>query len=830
MVPSSDRKTKSNYHYVYLMFRSDIGWRIGKTDNVIGRLRLERSADNIIALKAFNSDSEARYYETLWSLKYGIPTSCFCKRKGTIIKDDLLNKLYQEIDVMGGVSRMAKDLNIDLNYSHYYLDAVNRGNKERIKIIIQLCYRSGRTKNLKDFIKKPLVSHVLRIETSASGVIEKIERAGFKMRKAKKGKRFVFTSSDIREIGKKAKEIQELIGGFIEFRFYAGLGYDVKNKIRKSNPSIVIPAKNLVRGHYLPIKRDNDVVYDEIIDIKTESKKDYVYDLEIEKTHNFLAQGIIVHNSIFSFQGSSFNNVLRFKKDYSESKEVVLTDNYRSPQNILDLSYSFIQHNNPNRLEYQLNDVEELRKRAKEKGVDLSKIKKIDKKLKSQKKKDGMIGVLAYETGDDELKGIISKIWEIKEIDKKAKFSDFVILTRTNESANNFSRAMERSGIPYQFLSSKGLYTHPLILDFISYFNLLMNFYDSASFYRVLRMYPFDFSVDELAKITYYAEEKGLPISETLNQIQLLNTLSKESREKVSKLLLNIKNHFKISKEKNVGEVFVSMVNDLGYVGEFSDNNEETFKMWDIVDQFYHRIKEFEDSHFDAKLVSFMEHIQMEMEAGEEGSLKFDLEDSFDSVKIMTIHSAKGLEFDYVFLVNLVHRKFPSDERKEPIEIPIELIKEVLPEGDFHLQEERRLFYVALTRARKGLFLAWALDYGGKTLKKPSRFLIESNLIHEEALSKQKFSRSSSFCSSKGANNGFKKESKETEITDGIKEYLPDHFSFSQIASFNNCPLQYKFSHIIKIPSKGRPNFSFGKTIHNTLYHFAKIVFKGKNT
>jgi RecB family exonuclease len=94
---------------------------------------------------------------------------------------------------------------------------------------------------------------------------------------------------------------------------------------------------------------------------------------------------------------------------------------------------------------------------------------------------------------------------------------------------------------------------------------------------------------------------------------------------------------------------------------------------------------------------------------------------------------------------------------------------------------------------------------------------------------KQKFSRSPSFCFSRGANNGFKKESKETEITDGIKGYLPDHFSFSQLASFNNCPLQYKFSHIVRIPSKGRPNFSFGKTIHNTLHHFTKLASKGKN-
>jgi len=88
----------------------------------------------------------------------------------------------------------------------------------------------------------------------------------------------------------------------------------------------------------------------------------------------------------------------------------------------------------------------------------------------------------------------------------------------------------------------------------------------------------------------------------------------------------------------------------------------------------------------------------------------------------MTVHSAKGLEFKYVFVANLAHRKFPSDQKSDPIPLPSKLVKEVLPEGDFHLQEERRLFYVALTRAKRGLFLTWAEDYGGKQIKNISFF------------------------------------------------------------------------------------------------------------
>ncbi|OQB09133.1 MAG: ATP-dependent DNA helicase PcrA [Parcubacteria group bacterium ADurb.Bin216] len=524
--------------------------------------------------------------------------------------------------------------------------------------------------------------------------------------------------------------------------------------------------------------------------------------------------------SIFSFQGASFNNVLRFKKDYPNSKDIVLVENYRSPQNVLDLAYRFIQYNNPNRLEYQLNEIEELKKKAEERGVDLGSFKKIDKRLISPKKEEGIVELLSFETADEEITGVINKIWEIKEMDEEAIFSDFAILTRTNESADHFSRAMDRAGIPYQFYSSKGLYTHPLVLDLISYFKVLIEPYDSGSFYRILRMLPLDLSPENVAKITQYSNKKGMPIFEAIQQEELLSSIPQENRERLSSLIASIRKHYQISREKNVAEVFVNMLEDLGYTATLAAATEENLHNWEIIYQFYERIKGFENSNVDGKLISFVEQMQMELDSGEDGSFRVSLDDDTDAVRIMTVHSSKGLEFDYVFVTNLVHRKFPSDQKREPIEIPDKLVKEVLPEGDAHLQEERRLFYVALTRARKGLFLTWASDYGGKTLKKPSRFLIESKMISEEALEKQKLSRNTGFCFNRNFN--FKLESNETGGNDGLKRFLPDHFSFSQLASFENCPLQYKFMHILKIPVKGKSNFSFGKTIHNSLHCFTQ--------
>jgi len=114
-------------------------------------------------------------------------------------------------------------------------------------------------------------------------------------------------------------------------------------------------------------------------------------------------------------------------------------------------------------------------------------------------------------------------------------------LTRTNESANNFSRALERAGIPYQFLSSRGLYSNPLILDLISYFRVLLNFYDSLSFYRVLRMLPFDFSPEEVSQISHFSDKKGISFFEAVENSYLLNKFTAETREKIKKLTKSFK-------------------------------------------------------------------------------------------------------------------------------------------------------------------------------------------------------------------------------------------------------------------------------------------------
>ncbi|MBI5619442.1 ATP-dependent helicase, partial [Candidatus Gottesmanbacteria bacterium] len=238
---------------------------------------------------------------------------------------------------------------------------------------------------------------------------------------------------------------------------------------------------------------------------------------------------------------------------------------------------------------------------------------------------------------------------------------------------------------------------------------------------------------------------------------------------------------------------------------------------------FFNKLKTYEVEHEDASVPAVLDWILLSMELGE-SPLAGDTDWSQnDAVNILTIHSAKGLEFPVVFLVNLVSQRFPTTERREQIPIPDDLIKEVLPEGDYHLEEERRLFYVGMTRARDLLYLTAADYYGeGKREKKISPFVGEA--LGEETV--------------RQADGKTAREKKQLSLLEWKKtETIPlgprpartvEYLSYSQIEAFQLCPLHYKLRHILGIQSAPSPALSFGNSIHLTLKDFYQRKQQGE--
>lgn len=488
--------------------------------------------------------------------------------------------------------------------------------------------------------------------------------------------------------------------------------------------------------------------------------------------------------SIYKFRGASISNIMQFKEDFPDAKGIVLTENYRSCQEILDTAYKFIKQNDPNRLEAKLG---------------------IKKMLHANRPDNAEVSHLHFTTGEVEAESVIRKIAELREKDN-CDWSHFAILIRANDSANAFIEKLEIARIPYQFLAMRGLYNKPIIVDTINYFKLLDNYHESAAVFRILNLPMLGFEPDQIVKLTHFAKRKSICLFEAVKKAAVIQGINETTIKNANRLISLIEKDCSAAKSRQPSEIFKRFIFGFEYL-QYLSSKGDSIAQENIgyLNQFLKKMLSFESETPDCRIKDFLELIEMEQEAGDEGSLVPDVNVGPDMVRIMTVHGSKGLEFDYVFLSHLVDRKFPTDERHDPIEIPDALVKEKIPEGNIHLEEERRLFYVAVTRAKKGLFFTTAEDYGGARKKKLSRFLTELGFEKPEL----------DFSTVKASLSPLKGDSNANANYE-----LPKKFSFSQMQMYERCPLQYKFSNILKIPTFGNAHFTFGTVIHSTLQKF----------
>ncbi len=783
---------KKDRHFVYLMQQKDIGWRLGTTNDLAARLRLEHHADRIVGIGSFPTETEARYYETVYSLKYSIPTVCFAERPGIAIKDKWLEKLYQEFDTEKGARKLAEDLNIDLNAHHFAVDGVTRGQTRRVKINLMLCGRRYRSKwGRGGFLSNPSVYHVVYLETSDSETLQKLKKAGFHLQRAKKGMRYRFQSTDLREVGQKAEKLQKVTGGIIDHKFSVGTT-NIQHR-----PARVMPAKNVLVGHHLPILKGREVIYDRVVKIKEEYKNVVTYDLEIERTHNFIANGVVVHNSIYKFRGASVSNILEFKKDYPNAKEVVLTKNYRSHQKILDAVYLLIQNNNPDRLEERLG----IEKKLKSTGDRVEPARhRVARGESGGGIGDSKPGIIHMATGEAEAEEVVRKITTLSSQSPTLGWRDFAILARANNHLDPFVIALKRHGIPYQLIGNRGLFDQEEVRDVIAILRVLADPTDDVSFFRLLNIDVLQIEPQKIANWLNQARRERKDLWEILKTIETRLIAS-----------LPIKKYRKDIAKKSVTLLAFKFLDEIGYVKPLIEEEsiENNLKIKNL-NLFFDKIKEFESQTPEPNVIEFVDYLDLMMEAGESPA-QAEIED-IDTVNLLTVHAAKGLEFPIVFLVNLVSQRFPTRNRKDKLPLPDELVKEALPEGDAHIQEERRLFYVGCTRAKEKLFLTWADNYGGKRKKKPSGFIKELGIRDEEY-----------------RDEGVKNKFEPLSLLDVSQTSLPRHpvapsppkyVSYSQLEAFSQCPLKYKYRYVLKIPTPPSHNLSFGQTIHRTLRDF----------
>ncbi|MFC1646513.1 PD-(D/E)XK nuclease family protein, partial [Candidatus Omnitrophota bacterium] len=238
--------------------------------------------------------------------------------------------------------------------------------------------------------------------------------------------------------------------------------------------------------------------------------------------------------------------------------------------------------------------------------------------------------------------------------------------------------------------------------------------------------------------------------------------------------------------------------------------NEEKIKN---VAKFFDMVRKFELVAREDRLIYFINHLDMLIDAGDDpATAEADLDES--AVNVLTVHKAKGLEFPVVFLVSLVKGKFPWPKRGQRINFPEELVKDILPQGDFHIQEERRLFYVGMTRAKKELYLTSALDYGTTRTREISPFVVEALGIPKDKIKAIKSSAKeaiSRFAPVKESKKLRRKKIPEDEILE---------LSAYRIDDYLTCPLKYKYVHILRVPIMAHHTVIYGSAMHEVVERY----------
>lgn len=488
--------------------------------------------------------------------------------------------------------------------------------------------------------------------------------------------------------------------------------------------------------------------------------------------------------AIYKWRGASLSNIQYFKKLFPEAKTVVLNENYRSNQAVLDFAYHAIQKNNPNRLEIT---------------------EALDKKLRAASPRKNSIPVVYHCTNLSE---------EIALIMTKAKAAlkagkNVAILVRTNALIKPFFTEFQKRLIPFQYFSGESIFQKPVIKDCMAVLRVIADPADDLALFRLLRMSLWNIPMEKLLGLLRSAKSSTRPLYSVLTQ-------TVESQK--VKALLDILIAF--SRDHTMSSVLGKFLEESGYFsgakknpGENTEDEEDTaLATASDLALFSEKITAFEQTHEEKSVTDFLSYAQLWEEVGQTKQEQQDLDP--EAIKILTIHGAKGLEFDVVFIPGLVQGKFPSVNRKEPFEVPEALIAETIPGGDHHLEEERRLFYVAVTRTRESLIMTYSDFYESKKKWKPSLFVLETL----QSGKVQHFSP-------KNSEKNNKENPEQTLLPLDERQHQPltlklSSLSFSQLDTFQDCPLKYQFRYIFSILTPLPFQVNFGTSIHNTLRDF----------
>jgi DNA helicase-2/ATP-dependent DNA helicase PcrA len=375
-----------------------------------------------------------------------------------------------------------------------------------------------------------------------------------------------------------------------------------------------------------------------------------------QKHHNITVVGD-EDQSIYKWRGADISNILNFEKDFDHATTFRLEQNYRSSSVILKAANAVVKHNE----------------------------ERLGKSLWTEKADGDKITLLETDNDREEATQVLKKMMkEVKARD--LSYSDCVILYRTNAQSRVLEDALRRKGMAYQLVGGQKFYDRAEIKDIVAYLRVVVNPADALACKRIINKPARGIGDKTVEKIQTFADANGMPFYEALGAVRQAKILTAATEKKVATFKLMMDGFIAQASEANAYELAEAVVDATGFVDQFKlEGSIESLGREENIQELLGSIREFAHERAENSLEKFLEEVQLLTDIDQ-------LNDDHERVTLMTMHAAKGLEYPLVFIVGLEEGLFPHENSI----------------FEDNLEEERRLFYVGITRAEEKLYLSWA--------------------------------------------------------------------------------------------------------------------------
>lgn len=660
--------TSPQLHYVYLMYKKGVGYRLGTSSvytqgqkkpmlGFVQRLNQEHG-DAVWVVKTCQTPTEARVCEYTLSLHYQLPTIPFVARTGRstggyVHDQAALDEIYARFDTTAAAQKLLHHFHLSESHPHHRPQV---SKSERQNILVSLC---GDKRG-----QQPM--HRLSVAGSNQATKAILEKAGFSVRPARAGStswRFEIGHHSFDHIKEQVAYLQSLLPDAVVVE-RGRLGVQTGTRDKNSLP--VLPAAS-VRPGMVMFSADGSYCVVKSVDHHVEPET--VHDLTVTPTHNFIANGIVTHNSIYSWRGADIKNVLQFERHFPQATTILLEENYRSTQTIIAASNEIIQRNQ----------------------------NRVEKTVFTNNHAGEKLTLFAAMTGVDEAEYVARTAQSL--INDGADPAAIAVLYRTNFQSRALEEAFLNYEVPYQLLGTR-FFERKEVKDVLSYLRLALNPGSRADLVRIINE-----PTRGIGKVTMLKVIEGKRTD-----------LKPAAQKKVAvfdEIMLDIAKH---ASEHPLSETIKFIMRRSGIEAALKDDGTEA------------ALERLENLRELVTLAGRYDHLEpsdateqlLESAALQSDQDELAKKEEQNAVRLMTVHAAKGLEFPYVFITGLEEGLFPHER---------------IDDGRIDQEEERRLFYVALTRAEKKVYLTYAhlrTIFGSQRVNVPSSFLNDISAAHVE--------------------------------------------------------------------------------------------------